>query len=665
MKLTIDFETQSACEIKKHGAWVYSEHPTTEVLCLAYKWKGRTSGLIIPGVEPAEVVIPLLQDLLSNATTIEAHNMSFEVAIWKNVCEKKYGWPPLPVHKLRCSAAKAAMHALPRSLGQACKSLGLAVQKDMEGYRIMMKMCKPRKPRKDEPEKNPKDPYGHYWNESPADLERLYLYCMQDVEAEEALSNALNDLPEKELKIWQLDMMINERGIQADLPSAKSMLAMVEEHEYLLLRRLNRLTNGAVKTAKQIDALLGYLRGLGVDLPDLSAATVKEALKKEDMNDDAKRILGIRQSLGRSSSAKYQSILDRASEDGRVRGALLYHGAGTGRWAGSGIQPQNFPSRIKTSDSPESMLHVVIAGGLDLHNALYDDDPMATAGAVTRSVLVSGEGKDLVVADYSAIEGRGLAWLAGEETELDVYRRGIDIYVMTAARILGKSIDKITTEERNRIGKTATLACGYQGSVGAVRKFGGEGMSDEEIKEGIVNPWREAHPMTVRFWRELEEACLAAVRQPGAVQRCRGISFRRTIQTPGFLLCRLPSGRILFYYDPDIQPIETSWGEVRDQVTYMTVDGMTKKWVRTNTYGGKLAENVTQATCRDLMAEAMLRVEAAGYPIVLTVHDELVAEVPEGFGSVEEFAKIMCEIPAWAPGFPIKAEGWRGKRYKK
>ena len=228
--------------------------------------------------------------------------------------------------------------------------------------------------------------------------------------------------------------------------------------------------------------------------------------------------------------------------------------------------------------------------------------------------------------------------------------------------ILHKPYDQITKDERQSPGKIATLACGYGGSVGAVRKFGGEGMSDDEIKEQIVWPWREAHPMTARFWRELEDACMNAVKCRSQIFSAQAISFR--VQSK-FLFCRLPSGRLLRYYDPQILPMETSWGEIKDCVTYMTVDSLTKKWVRTNTYGGKLAENVTQAICRDLMAEAMLRLEAVSYPLVLTVHDEIVSEVPEGFGSVEEFERIMCEVPTWAQGFPIKASGWRGKRYKK
>lgn len=960
MNLTIDFETRSACDIKKHGAWVYSEDPTTEVLCLACKWEGQKPWVVIPSDKEK---VAATMNAIARATTILAHNVSFEAAIWQNVCVKRYGWPPLLAGRLRCSAAKASMHALPRALGNAGDALMLPQQKDPMGYRIMMKMCRPRQPKITE------DPNGLYWQEDPKDFEMLYKYCIQDVIAEEALSNALRDLPEKELKIWQLDQVINARGIQVDLVAAHAMLAMVAEHEGKLLKELVRLTNGGVRTAKQVEQLRGHLRALGVDLPDLTVATVTAALKGE-LPDKVRSILEIRKSLGRSSSAKYKSMVDRASSDGRVRGSLLYHGSSTGRWcttgdsevltpkgwvrldawdeksdaiacwkpegdirfmhasktefelpgeeglvqvksrwisgsytsehripclssrknlniakaedllsvrkdvltsgilkgevfisdaltrvivmtqadgyvcaksgsgrmvrfhfkktrkieraravleaagisfreriyagvtsiiirwadappemktaktfdsgvlhcnprvfidelkywdgcvdlensltgfgystasktnaewattmahlagmsasvtlrnrqhpgwapsfrvyirarttgrlnpkdatlvpfigkvycpitptgfflmrhqgkicvtgnSGAGIQPQNFPSRIKVSAPPEEMLNVIMMGGLALHNALYDDDPMSTAGALTRSVLVAAEGKELIAGDYSAIEGRGLAWLAGEESELEVYRSDKDVYVATASMILHKAYEDITKDERNRVGKVATLACGYGGSVGAVRKFGGEGLLDDEIVSQIVRPWREAHPRTVAFWYELERACMSAVAEKGKIFSARGISYTVRDQ---FLMCRLPPGRLLFYYDPRIMPVRTSWGEDKDSVTYMTVDSLSHKWRRTNTYAGKLAENCTQAICRDIMAEAMLRMEEAGYPIVITVHDEIVCEVTEGFGSVEEFEGLMCKVPEWATGFPIRASGWRGKRYKK
>lgn len=707
IRVCIDFETRSACDLKKHGAYVYAEDPTTKPLMLAMKWSDEREPSLVLDLEtwdPASV-----QRMLNRADIIEAHNMAFEHAIWTGVCVPRYGWPRLPIEKLRCSAAKAAMHSLPRNLEGACAALHLPYQKDMEGHRLMLKMCKPRKPRKGEPDWNPDDEFGFYWHEDPEDLERLGEYCMKDVLAEECLSDALRDLPDAELEIWRMDHAINLRGIRADIDSCRSMIEFVGEHESRLLKRIGELTNGAVKTARQVDALKDVLRVLGVDLPDLAAETVAEALKRTDLNGKAKELLEIRRSLGRSSVAKYQSIIDRASEDGRVRGSMLYHGAGTGRWAGAGIQPHNFPSRIKVDGRPETILETVRLGGYAYFQDIYDIDPMAAAAVVTRSVLTAADGKDLVVADLSAIEGRMLAWLAGEETELEAYRQNRDPYITAASMILGKPYDQITKDERQSPGKISVLACGYNGSANAVRKFKGdapirarlqgydlspkelEKEIDLEIIDSIVKPWRQVHPKTVAFWKALEEACFNALRDRGTAYSARAVGFK--VQD-NFLLCRLPSGRLLFYYDPKLRYgvvyFHDELGMLRDgdprldeveengrtvrynatmqektEITYMTVHSMTKKWLRTNTYGGKLAENICQAASRDILANGMKLVERAGYPVVLTVHDEIISEVAEDFGSVEEFESLMCAVPEWAAGLPLKAEGFRAKRYRK
>lgn len=665
MKLTIDMESRSTCDLKKHGAHVYSEDPSTEILCISYKQPNAPAEIWRRGEDPSKIL-----QAISSADTIEAHNLSnFEYPMWRNICEKRLGWPALAENKLRCSMAKASMHALPRGLGEVCGVLGLRQQKDMTGYRVMMKLCRPRKPRKGEEE-------GIYWNEDPADFETLFSYCKMDICAEEELSLSLSDLPPKELELWELDRKINQRGIQVDLDSAKVMIKMISEHETKLLSRLKILTHGSVKTAKQVENMRGFLRGLGLDLPDLTAGTVKAALLREDLTPEVREILEIRRSLGRSSSAKYQAFIDRASRDGRIRGTTLYHGASTGRFASTGVNIQNLASRISITDPPEAMLEVIRMGGLELHNALYDDDPMSTAGALTRSILTAAEGKELMVGDLSAIEGRFLAWLADEDTELEIYRSGRDPYIATAASILHKKYEDVTKKERQVLGKTAVLACGYSGSVGAVRKFGGEGMTDDEIKEQIVYPWREAHPRTVAFWYDLESAARAAVENPGKIYTAGKIRYRVKGK---FLQCRLPSGRILYYYDPDIRVVKKLIYSrdpvtkeildiqeiVKEAITFMTVDAMTKKWIRGDTYSGRLAENVTQAGARDILVEGMFAVEKAGYPIVMTVHDEIVSEIPEGYGSEKEFEELMSRVPAWAEGLPLGANVFRTKRYKK
>ena len=306
------------------------------------------------------------------------------------------------------------------------------------------------------------------------------------------------------------------------------------------------------------------------------------------------------------------------------------------------------------------------------HINLFHGSPMSVLSSCLRGMIRAAPGCDLLAADYANIEGRGLAWLAGEDWKLDAFRAydagtGPDLYKVSAHRIYGTPVADVTKDQR-QIGKVAELACGYQGGVGAFQRMAQTYLVKvaDELADTIKTKWREAHPATVAYWYDLETACYAAVSTPGAVltagARGRQVAFR---VKGSFLWCKLPSGRVLCYPYPKMKPVETPWGEIKDQVHYMHVDGLSNKWVETHTYGGKLAENVTQAICRDLLAYSIRQAEDAGYPVVLHVHDEVVAEVPKGFGSLEEFEEICARTPAWADGLPVVTEGWRGERYRK
>jgi DNA polymerase len=377
-------------------------------------------------------------------------------------------------------------------------------------------------------------------------------------------------------------------------------------------------------------------------------------------NETAKRILEIRKSLSKSSTAKYQAFLDAKGDGDRIRGCFMYHGAATGRWAGRIIQPQNFP-RGSFADL-EPCIEMFKNGDLDGVKMMYGD-PMIAASSCIRAMIVPADGCDFICADYSSIEGRVLAWLAGEESALDVYREGRDPYKVAAAAIYHTTYDGVDKAQR-QIGKVSELACGYQGSTGAFNMMAaayGVKVPEAEAKR-IVDSWRESRPRTVQFWHELEHACRMAVDSPGQKFRYRDVQF---IVHKGMLVLRLPSGRCLRYANPRFEPKEMSWGEVKNVIAFDGVSSTTRKWSTQYLYGGLLAENVTQATARDLLVGGLFAVERAGYPVVMHVHDEMVAEVPEGFGSVDEFERLMCSLPDWAEGLPLKAEGWRGKRYKK
>lgn len=668
-KLTIDFETRSAAPLKKCGAAAYAQHPSTEVICLAlkpddadpviwfspnFRFPDCPEWAALPTIDAAEVV-----RLLFLADIIEAHHAQFEYFIWKYVMPR-YGFQMFDTSKLRCSAAKAAMFGLPRDLAGACAAAGVPQQKDLEGSRLMLKLCKPRHPRKEEMRRDPDWAHKLYWYGTPEEYAREGSYCLQDVRAEEALSDALPDLPDPEQKLWQLDLAINDRGIRIDVPAVRAVLGAVEEHAAAMTKEFKRLTG--LDSPRQRDATLRHLVALGVEMDGLTAKDVEAALQTTE-DGAAKRILEIRKSLSKSSTAKYTAFLDAKGDDDRIRGCFMYHGAGTGRWSGRLIQPQNFP-RGQFGDV-ESCIKFFERGDLAGVELFYGD-PMVAASTCIRGMIVPAPGHDFVCADYSSIEGRVLAWIAGEETALDVYRSGRDPYKVAAAAIYHTDYAAVEKPQR-QIGKVAELALGYQGARGAFQAMAagyGVRVPDKEVDE-IVAKWRDSRPLTTRLWRELERACLMAVQNPGRVFAYRGIKFAVRGKNGRMLAMRLPSGRNLWYVNPRTAAKTMPWGGTKDVIAFDGVDSLSRKWCTQYLYGGLLAENATQATARDLLVAGMFNVEAAGYKVVMHIHDEMVSEVPEGFGSVEEFERLMCAAPAWAEGLPLKAEGWRGKRYKK
>ena len=664
MDLIIDFETRSAADLRACGAAAYAQHPSTEVICLAVLDRGKPAADIwfSPKFRSPDtgVLGPIpderLRELIEGADTIEAHNAQFEYFIWKYVMGR-YGFAPLPKDKMRCSAAKAALYGLPRDLAGACSAAGVDQQKDMAGHRLMLKLCKPRRPRKAELLLDPRG-LKTYWHEDTGDIVRLGRYCLQDVLAERALSSALpKDLPEVEQRLWRLDLEINDRGFRIDVPAVRSILDVVTRHTESLTDEFRRMTGLA--SPRQRDATLQHLRALGVDIEGLTASDVAAALEGDNCP-TARRILEIRQSLSKASTAKYTAMLGAVGEGDRIRGCFMYHGAGTGRWSGRIVQPQNFPRGA--FPDVDACISLFQKGDVDSIELLYGD-PMAAASTCIRGVLVPAPGRDFVCADFSSIEGRVLAWLAGEQAALDVYRSGRDPYKVAASAIYHVPYEAVTKPQR-QIGKVAELALGYQGSVGAFNAMAaGYGVTlDENEVKTIVEKWRGSRPRTVNHWKEIERACFEAVRNPGTIYSCGKVKF---VVRGMFLCLRLPSWRCLYYANPRMEPKEMPWGGMKDVVAVDGTNSVTRKWTTQYLYGGLLTENATQAVARDLLANGMFNVEKAGYPVVLHVHDEVVSEVPEGFGSVEEYEKLLCTLPDWADGLPVGAEGWRGKRYRK
>lgn len=649
------------------GAPVYAEHPSTEVLSLAYDLKdGLGARLWIPGAPP-----PLgLFDYIARGGLLAAWNSGFEYYIWKHVCHERLGWPPLPLDQLRCDMAKGRAFSLPGNLGKAGAALELDILKDKEGASLIKKLCCPKNPSKADPSLR-RTPRSH-----PDEFYGLYCYNITDIKAEAAISEAVPDLLPQELELWLLDQRINTRGVYIDAGALANCLATVSTAQAWYTEELRDITQGAVQTASEIKKLSEWLGSQGLYMASLDADHVEEALGRSDLETHVRRVLEIRASLGAASVKKLFAIERMLSRDGRLRDLFGFCGASrTGRFAGYGPQPQNLPNSGPLKkwgpEEVEECLNVIATRDIRAVESAYGDATGAVAGCL-RGLFSAAPGRDLICSDFSAIEAVVLAQLAGEAWRIEVFRTHGKIYEMSASAITGVPFEEMMEHKRTTgdhhparktIGKVAELASGYQGWIGAWKNFGAaDFMDDDEIK-GAVLKWRAASPAIVKFWADIERAFVTAVLNPQNAYELQGLKFGMQNDK---LIIQLLSGRRLTYHQPEVVATKDAWGRDKWECSFMGIDTFTKKWGRIETYGGKLTENVTQATARDILAYAMLNIERAGYPIVLHVHDEIVSEVPEGAGSVEEFEKIMAKMPPWASDWPIKAAGgWRGKRYRK
>lgn len=713
-RATIDFETRSECELKKHGSWRYSLDETTEILCLAFRlpyWKKGRTALWHPAF-PHLAIYPSpqnwkdLQELfkwIEAGGLVEAHNAWFERGVWANEMVGR-GAPPIPHRQWRCSAAKGAAHSLPRGLGDMAFVLDVDEQKDEEGESVMKKLTKPRKPKKadirdwarkhapcdtckgvgktQEFKKNGEPKlklsrcavcrgYGHIdtdlppmptlWLESNDLFNELFDYCRQDVLAEEASSEAIPDLSPNETELYLLDQAINERGFQLDPRYVTIALRLISAEVKLLNGELFELTEGKVERATQRERMKAWFAERGLELENTQAATIEEALEVDDLTPEVRRGLELMQLLGKSSTSKYITMKRWMCPDSRVRGGLLFHGAGTGRWSGAGVQPHNFvKGKVKDMATLWSVLE---KGTREEIIDLYGDVMTALSNAL-RGAITCAEGNRLYVADYNAIEARVVLWVAEDEKHLGIFRRGEDIYLDMASSIYGRVCADNPSPERD-LGKIAVLGLGFQMGWKKFRntcaKF--KIVIDDDMAQRVVTAYRDKFWRVKKLWKTVEDAAIEAVRNPGEVINAGKTDW---VVEGDFLYCILPSGRKLAYPEPKVQMKQTSWGDLKETLTFKGVNPKTRQWQRMSAYGGLLVENIVQAIARDLMAEAMLRCELSGtYLPVLSVHDELIAEAKEDEGSVKEFEGIMTLLPTWAEGLPVAAAGWTGFLYRK
>lgn len=665
MILHIDLETRSTLELPEVGVHKYATHPSTDVWCMGWAIDDREPELWIPEHGTPKLIAACLRD----GAIVTAHNAAFELQIWNHILVPRYGWPVLKPSQVRCTMAQCYAMALPGSLEKAAAAVGIQQQKDLKGGRLMLQMSRPKG----------FDLLGDpIWWDDEDKRQQLYEYCKQDVRVEQALGARLLPLSPDEQALWELDYAINERGLYLDQPAIISAMAIIEREQRRLEGEIRRRTESAVGSPAEVAALTRWVRNQGVELDGLAKSDVVELLHRDELPAHVRAVLRIRQEYAKTSTAKLNRMRDAASADGRIRFTMQYHGAGTGRWAGRRVQPHNMPRPSISHEAVEEILDLLPTTTperaiecLDL----YYGEPMSMISDCLRGLICAAPGKTLVAGDFSNIEGRVLAWLAGEEWKLNAFREfdagtGPDLYLVTAGKIYHRPASDFTKKSPEReVGKRCELAFGYQGGVGAWRKFETyatkdyQRFSDEEVHT-IKQAWRDSHPRVVSYWWDLERAALEAVSHPGAKVSVRQTTF---VKRGSFLFAKLPSGRMLTYPYPTLKAIETPWGEMKEQLHYWHVDGLTNKWEETHTYGGKLAENLTQAVARDVLAEAITRVSQGGYDhdVVLHVHDEIVAEMPDDQNWLKTFLCIMKVLPAWATGLPVAAEGWQGRRYRK
>lgn len=689
-RVVVDFETRSIAKLGDKdsvGAHKYAEHPSTRILCLGYKIGNEPAQIWLPGTPFPQRLI----DLIEFGAIFEAHNAGFEKAIWRAILVPM--GIPYPTKWMDTMAA-CAYRALPMKLEAAGAVLDLPIQKNKRGKDLIRKLCVPQKLTKADIKAGLEYPK---WCNDPALLDELYTYCKDDCDSEKCLGDAIGDLPGPEYDVWCLDQTINNRGVYIDVEAVKAASVIRDTVVANLTNELQRITNNRVGTVDERDKIIAWAEEQGFRIPDMTADTLVLLLGKENMNpppDNVRRVLEIRQALGRSSVKKLDKFLLWRCMDGRLYGLLAYHGASTGRWAGRGVQPQNFP-RGDDSILGEAawlgkrhnnepgvgmgrLIEAIRTGDSDLVELLYGD-PMEAISSALRGFIIAEPGNELFVADFSAIEARVLSWVAGEQWKLDAfagidrgegYKGSQDIYLATASMVFGyPCLTKKTHHKERATGKVCELAFGYQGGVGAWRNFdSSDKWTDEEV-DAKKKAWRAAHPMTVRLWYGLEEAAVNAV-MSGRACRYRGVTFQVVKSKVGpWLACRLPNGRCLWYYNPMVEETGTDYitGLPKYQVSYEGKDNKRGgAWARIRTYGGMLTENVVQAISRDLMVEAMFRVEAAGYPIILTVHDEVIAERKKrSGGDIKQFNALMSVVPPWCKGIPLAVAGWVGDRYLK
>lgn len=646
-KLSCDIETFSDVDLIRCGVYKYADSPNFEMLLFAYAVDDGDVHIIdIAGGE--ELPEEIIQAIKSDTVVKTAYNAQFE-----RVCLSRYLKLPegeyLNPQSWYCTAVQAAELALPLSLADVGSVLGLERQKMTEGKELIKYFCVPCKPTKANGNRTRNRPC-HDINK----WETFKKYCMRDVDVERQIADKLKMYPisDEEHRLYVLDQIINDRGVLVDSELAEQAVKLNSIQTAVAVEQAYMITG--LENPNSVTQLKQWLKEKGVEIESLSKKSVKSLADETD--GDVSEMLKLRLLMAKTSVKKYEAVIRSVCSDNRVHGMMRFCGANrTGRWSGNILQPQNLPQ----NHLPDLTLarDIVKDGDFEMLDMMFGNVPNVLSELI-RTVLIPKPNHRFIVADFSAIEARVLAWIAGEQWRIDTFKNGGDIYCASASKMFKVPVEKhgVNGELRQK-GKISELACGYGGSVGALKNMGAVEMGVQENElQGLINDWRNANPHIVRFWYEVGNAAMKAIKEKTTVPLGKLVfAYER-----GILFIRLPSGRRLSYIKPRIGT--NRFGG--DSITYMGINSA-KKWDRLETFGGKLTENIVQGTARDLLANALINAANAGYDTVFHVHDEIICEVPNGYGSVDELCKLMCIKPEWADGLPLNADGFECEYYKK
>ena len=646
-KLSCDIETFSDVDLIRCGVYKYADSPDFEMLLFAYAADDGDVHIIdIAGGE--ELPEKIIQAIKSDTVVKTAYNAQFE-----RVCLSRYLKLPegeyLNPQSWYCTAVQAAELALPLSLADVGSVLGLERQKMTEGKELIKYFCVPCKPTKSNGNRTRNRPC-HDINK----WETFKKYCMRDVDVERQIADKLKMYPirDEEHRLYVLDQIINDRGVLVDSELAEQAVKLNSIQTTVAVEQAYMITG--LENPNSVTQLKQWLKENGVEIESLSKKAVKSLADETD--GDVSEMLKLRLLMAKTSVKKYEAVIRSVCSDNRVHGMMRFCGANrTGRWSGNILQPQNLPQ----NHLPDLTLarDIVKDGDFEMLDMMFGNVPNVLSELI-RTILIPKPNHRFIVADFSAFEARVLAWIAGEQWRIDTFKNGGDIYCASASKMFKVPVEKhgVNGELRQK-GKISELACGYGGSVGALKNMGAVEMGVQENElQGLINDWRNANPHIVRFWYEVGNAAMKAIKEKTTVPLGKLVfAYER-----GILFIRLPSGRRLSYIKPRIGT--NRFGG--DSITYMGINSA-KKWDRLETFGGKLTENIVQGTARDLLANALINAANAGYDTVFHVHDEIICEVPNGYGSVDELCRLMCIKTDWADGLPLNADGFECEYYKK